>query len=78
MKKRREEMLTVPVEKLICRMALPTILGMMVTAVYSMTDTFFIGLLNNTTLTASVGIVFYFMSMVQAVEIGRASCRERV
>ena len=67
MKKRREEMLTVPVEKLICRMALPTILGMMVTAVYSMTDTFFIGLLNNTTLTASVGIVFYFMSMVQAV-----------
>ncbi|MGN0342717.1 MAG: MATE family efflux transporter, partial [Roseburia sp.] len=67
MKKRREEMLTAPVEKLICRMALPTILGMLVTAVYSMTDTFFIGLLKNTTLTAAVGIVFYFMSLVQAV-----------
>lgn len=67
MKKRREEMLTVPVEKLICRLALPTILGMLVTAVYSMTDTFFIGLLKNTTLTAAVGIVFYFMSLVQAV-----------
>ena len=67
MKKRREEMLTAPVEKLICRMALPTILGMLVTAVYSMTDTFFIGLLKNTTLTAAVGIDFYFMSLVQAV-----------
>ena len=42
MKKRREEMLTAPVEKLICRLALPTILGMLVTAVYSITDTFFI------------------------------------
>lgn len=67
MKKRREEMLTVPVEKLICRLALPTMLGMLVTAVYSMTDTFFIGLLKNTTLTAAVGVVFYFMSLVQAV-----------
>lgn len=67
MKKRREEMLTAPVEKLICRMALPTILGMLVTAVYSMTDTFFIGQLKSTTLTAAVGIVFYFMSLVQAV-----------
>lgn len=66
MKKRREEMLTAPVEKIICRMALPTILGMLVTAVYSMTDTFFVGLLKNTTLTAAVGIVFYFMSLVQA------------
>lgn len=67
MRKRREEMLTAPVEKLICRMAIPTILGMLVTAVYSMTDTFFIGLLGNATLTAAVGVVFYFMSVVQAV-----------
>ena len=67
MKKRREEMLTAPVEKLICHLALPTILGMLVTAVYSITDTFFIGLLKNTTLTAAVGIVFYFMSLVQAL-----------
>ena len=41
-KKQREEMLTAPVEKLICRLALPTILGMLVTAVYSITDTFFL------------------------------------
>lgn len=67
MKKRREEMLTSPVEKLVCRMALPTILGMLATAVYSMTDTFFIGLLKDAALTAAVGIVFYFMSLVQAV-----------
>lgn len=37
MSKRREDMLSIPAEKLICRLALPTILGMLVTAVYSMT-----------------------------------------
>lgn len=67
MNQRREEMLTAPVEKLICRLALPTILGMLATAVYSMTDTFFIGLLKSAALTAAVGIVFCFMSLVQAV-----------
>lgn len=67
MSKRREDMLSVPVEKLICRLALPTILGMLVTAVYSMTDTFFIGLLKDPALVAAVGVVFCFMSLVQAV-----------
>ena len=60
-------MLSVPVEKLICSLALPTILGMLATAVYSMTDTFFIGMLEDASLVAAVGIVFYFMSLVQAV-----------
>ena len=67
MKNRREEMLSAPVEKLICSLALPTILGMLATAVYSMTDTFFIGMLEDASLVAAVGIVFYFMSLVQAV-----------
>ena len=40
---------------------------MIVTAVYSVTDTFFIGKLNRNELTASVGIVFSFISMIGAV-----------
>ncbi|MCR4657707.1 MAG: MATE family efflux transporter [Lachnospiraceae bacterium] len=52
---------------LLWRMAIPSMIGMMVSAVYSMTDTFFIGRLGLTDLTASVGIVFAFISVVQAV-----------
>ena len=49
------------------RMAIPSMIGMIVSAVYSMTDTYFIGKLNRTELTASVGLVFAFISIVQAV-----------
>lgn len=52
---------------LLWRMAVPSMIGMMVSAIYSMTDTFFIGKLERTELTASVGIVFAFISIVQAV-----------
>ncbi len=52
---------------LLWRMAIPSMIGMMVSSVYSMTDTFFVGLLGRTELTASVGIVFSFISMIQAI-----------
>lgn len=48
-------------------MAIPSMIGMMVSSVYSMTDTFFIGMLNKTELTAAVGIVFSFTSIIQAI-----------
>ena len=43
---------------LLWRMAVPSMVGMMVSSVYSMTDTFFVGMLNKSELTAAVGIVF--------------------
>lgn len=52
---------------LLWRMAVPSMIGMIVNAVYNMTDTFFVGKLDRTDLTASVGIVFTFISIVQAV-----------
>ena len=64
---KREEMLTAPIEKIICSMAIPTILGMLMMAFYNMTDTFFVGMLHKVELTAAVGIIFSFLSMVQAV-----------
>lgn len=52
---------------LLVRMAIPSMVGMIVSTVYSMTDTFFVGQLNNVSLTASVGIVFSFVSVIQAI-----------
>ncbi|MCR5002028.1 MAG: MATE family efflux transporter [Lachnospiraceae bacterium] len=56
-----------PVYPLLVRMAIPSMIGMMVSTVYSMTDTFFVGKLDNVDLTASVGIVFSFVSVIQAI-----------
>ena len=68
-------MLEEPVEKLVCRLAMPTILSMLVTSFYNMADTFFVGKLD-TQSTAAVGIVFSLMAIIQAIgfyfpEIGR-------
>ncbi len=48
-------------------MAIPTIIGMLVTVIYNLTDTFFIGMLNNKSMTASIGVVFSFISIIQAI-----------
>ncbi|MCR4739912.1 MAG: MATE family efflux transporter [Lachnospiraceae bacterium] len=56
-----------PIYPLLVKMAIPSMTGMIVSTVYSMTDTYFVGKLNNINLTASVGIVFSFVSVIQAV-----------
>lgn len=63
---KRNYMLEEPVEKLVCRLAMPTILSMLVTSFYNMADTFFVGRLD-TQSTAAVGIVFSLMAIIQAV-----------
>ena len=55
-----------PVEKLVCRLAAPTILSMLVTSFYNMADTFFVGKLD-TQSTAAVGVVFSLMAIIQAI-----------
>ena len=62
---KREAMTTAPVEKLVLRMAIPTISTMMITSAYSMTDTYFISTLG-TSATAAVGIAFPLMAVIQA------------
>ena len=52
---------------LIVKMAVPSMIGMMVATVYNMTDTFWVGKLDNETYTASVGVVFAFVSVIQAI-----------
>ncbi len=58
-------MTQMPVNKLICKMAVPTIITMLVSAVYNMADTYFVGKIG-TSATGAVGVVFSFMAIIQA------------
>ena len=58
-------MTTKAVAPLICELAVPTIISMLVTAFYNMADTFFVGKIN-TQSTAAVGIVFTVMALIQS------------
>ena len=56
-----------PVERLICKLAVPCIISMLVTSFYNMADTFFVGMLNSNAATGAVGVVFSMMAIIQAV-----------
>ena len=55
-----------PVSRVILTMAVPTIMSMLVTCLYTIADTYFVGQLG-TQSTAAVGIVFSMMCLIQAV-----------
>jgi len=61
------EMTQPPVEKLICRLAVPCIISMLVTSFYNMADTFFVGMLDSNAATGAVGVVFSMMAIIQAM-----------
>ncbi|MHC6201889.1 MATE family efflux transporter [Breznakiellaceae bacterium SP9] len=61
-----EAMTTQPVEKLVCKLAVPSIIIMLVSALYNMADTYFVGALG-TNATAGVGLTFSLMAIIQAV-----------
>lgn len=61
------QMTETPVGRLICRLALPCIISMLVTAFYNMADTFFVGMLKSNAATGAVGVVFSMMAIIQAV-----------
>ena len=63
---RREQMLKDPISRLIPAVALPSIISMLVLAIYNMADTFFVSKLGNSA-TGAVGIVFPIMSLLQAL-----------
>lgn len=59
------EMTEKPVDKLILKLAFPTIISMLITTFYNMVDSFFVGKIN-TSAVGAVGIVFSFMTVIQA------------
>lgn len=54
------------ISKLIPRLAIPTIISMLVTSIYNMADTFFVSQIG-TSASAAVGINFSVMAMIQAI-----------
>ena len=67
---RREEkfklMTEAPIAGLVVKMALPTIAINLITSIYNMADTFFVGMIN-TSATAAVGVVLPLMAIIQAI-----------
>ena len=58
-------MTTAPLHKLIGELAVPSIISMLVTGLYNMVDTYFVGQIG-TEATAAVGLVFPVMAIIQA------------
>ena len=60
------KMIGMPVGKLILSLSVPTIISMLVTAIYNIGDTYFVSQLG-TSASGAVGIVFSLMAIIQAV-----------
>ena len=55
-----------PVSTLIPKLAVPTIISMLVSSIYNMADTYFVSQIG-TSASAAVGVVFSIMAIIQAV-----------
>ena len=60
------KMVNWPVSKLVIHLGIPTTISMLVTNIYNMADTFFVGSLGNSA-SGAVGIVFGLMAIIQAI-----------
>ena len=59
-------MTTLPVKKLVWELAIPSIVSMLISSVYNIVDTFFVGRLD-TQSSAALGVVFSYMSIIQSI-----------
>ena len=60
-----QKMTETPVPRLVIALGIPTTISMLVTNLYNMADTFFVGTLG-TSASGAIGIVYAFMSIIQA------------
>lgn len=63
---KHNEMTTRPVPRLVVSLAVPSIISMMVTALYNVVDALFVGHLS-TEATAAIGVSFAYMTFIQAM-----------
>ena len=61
-------MTTQPVGRLVTAMAIPSIVSMLVSGIYNLADTFFIGQINTPSV-AAMGIVYAYMVLIQSLAI---------
>ncbi|MBR1576579.1 MAG: MATE family efflux transporter [Bacteroidales bacterium] len=59
-------MTTAPVGLLVTSLAVPSMISMLVSGIYNLADTFFIGRINTQSV-AALGIVFSYMALIQAI-----------
>lgn len=65
-RRRHLEMTETPVERLVIRLAVPSIISLLITSVYNLADTYFVGQLGNSA-TGAVGVVYPLMTLIHAV-----------
>ena len=63
---RSDMMLHQPISRVIPRLAVPTIISMLISAIYNMADTFFVSQIG-TSASGAVGVIFSAMAMIQAI-----------
>lgn len=66
MDKNQEIFETAPIPKAVAAMAIPTIISMLVTLVYNMADTFFIGQTNNALMVSAVSLTSPVFTLLTA------------
>ena len=59
-------MTTAPVGRLVTSLAIPSIVSMLISGIYNLADTFFVGQINTQSV-AALGIVFSYMALIQAL-----------
>ncbi|MBQ8098570.1 MAG: MATE family efflux transporter [Bacteroidaceae bacterium] len=64
-----QHMTTMPVDRLVRQLALPTVISMLITAIYNMADTFFVGQLGASA-QGAIGVVYSLMMIIQAIGFG--------
>ena len=79
--KRFRDLTETPVPVLITRLSIPTIISMLVTAIYNAADTFFVGRISTEAI-AAVGLSFSVMAVIQAMGFfcgqGSGTCLSRM
>jgi putative MATE family efflux protein len=63
---KQQRLLTEPVGRLVCDLAVPSIIIMLITSIYNLADTYFVSGLG-TSATAAVGVIFSLMGVIQAI-----------
>ena len=73
---RNHMLLCDPVSRVIPKLAVPTIISMLITNIYNMADTFFVSQIG-TSASGAVGVIFSAMAIIQAVSfmIGGHACQ---
>lgn len=56
-----------PISKLLFKLAVPSIVSMLISSFYNMADTYFVGQIGSASATGAIGVVFPLMAIMQAI-----------